>query len=444
MSTPEIPPTSPPPVAKGKRAFVATATALGILGLGLGGAYAYATKLGTPDRIAPGIRIGDAAVSGLTRVDAEKKMEVWTTESLQKTIVFTAPATGRKWSYTLADLGGKFDSAAAVDKAFAVGKDDNMFEKLYWGSRERGSEFTPALALDTKKIDEALKIIAAEVESKPRNARARMDAKGALTISQHAAKGCGLDLATTKASLLKRGMQSLAGGAETKIVIVETRPKVTDDDLGKIGTLMGSYTSDYSSSSGDRQHNVELAASHIDGTILGPGEEFSYNKIVGPREPGYGWRMGHMYSNGTVIDSLGGGVCQVSSTLYNATLFADLKITMRRCHLQPGPVPPGGPRRHGCVGLPGLPLPEQHRRPDLPRREERRGPPDIPGLRNRRAQAQDRAYPGLGAGDRGATAEPTTPRGRSAPMRVANRSKRPSATATTPRSSPANTEFHGQ
>ena len=207
-----------------------------------------------------------------------------------------------------------------------------MFEKLYWGNRERAAAYSPALTVDSKRIDAALKQIASEVNRPPKNARASMDDKGGLVVSEHAVKGVTLDFTTTKASLLKDGVQSLADGEETKVVIVEAKPKVTDADLGKIGTLMGSYSSDFGSSSSDRQHNIVLAAGHINGTILGPDEEFSYNKIVGPREPGYGWRMGHMYSNGTVIDSLGGGVCQVSSTLYNATLFADLTITMRRCH----------------------------------------------------------------------------------------------------------------
>ena len=83
--------------------------------------------------------------------------------------------------------------------------------------------------------------------------------------------------------------------------------------------------------------------------------------------------MGHMYSNGTVIDSLGGGVCQVSSTLYNAALFADIKITERRCHSSRRRLSSGGPRCHRRVGLPGLQVQEQHRRPDLTLAAKTRG-----------------------------------------------------------------------
>lgn len=330
MSVPENETNTPSTLRR--RSPAVAGTVLAALGLGFGGAYAYASKLGSPDRFAPGVKIGDLGVGGMTRDEAVKKAGDWASERLQQPVVFTAPASGKKWAFTLADLGGKFDTAKSIDEAFALGKDDNMFEKLYWGNRERDAKFAPPLTVDQKKIDEALKQIAAEVNRAPKNAKASMNDSGGLVVSEHAVKGVTLDSATTKASLLKGGVQELADGEETKVVIVEAKPKVTDADLGKIGTLMGSYSSDFGSSSSDRQHNIVLAAGHINGTILGPDEEFSYNKIVGPREPGYGWRMGHMYSNGTVIDSLGGGVCQVSSTLYNAALFADIKITERRCH----------------------------------------------------------------------------------------------------------------
>ncbi|MGC4042625.1 MAG: VanW family protein [Armatimonas sp.] len=322
-----------PTSSRGRRAaFVTLGTLMGV-GVVLGGAYAYSTKIGSPDKIAPGIKLGTADLGGLTRDEALQKARTWAQTELQNAVTFTAPASGKTWKTPLGNLGGKFDLDSAITEAFSVGKDDNMFEKIYWGERERGITVTPKFDLDEKKIDEALARIAKEVNRKPKNARAKMDDKtGALVISEHAAKGLTLDEATTKKSLLKEGVESLADGAETKVVILETKAPVTDELLGKVGTVMGAFSSYYGFSSDDRCHNIAHAASKINGTILGPGEEFSYNKIVGPRDPGYGWRMGHMYVNGTVIDSLGGGVCQVSSTLYNAALFADMKITDRRCH----------------------------------------------------------------------------------------------------------------
>ncbi len=332
MSTPE-PETPEAASPRGRRA---TAAALGTLvtaGAALGGAYAYSTKLGSPDRIAPGVKMASIELGGLNHDEALEKARAWAQTQLLNPVTFTAPSSGKTWKMTLANIGGTFDLEGAVTEAFSVGKDDNMFEKIYWGERERGVAVTPKLTIDEKKIDEALGRIAKEVNRPPKNARAKMDEKtGALLISEHQVKGLMLDEATTKKSLLKGGIQELSDGEEARVVILEKMPKVLDSDLGKVSEQMGAYKSYYGFSSGDRCHNIEHAAGKINGTILGPGEEFSYNKIVGPRERGYGWRMGHMYVNGTVVDSLGGGVCQVSSTLYNAALFADLKITERRCH----------------------------------------------------------------------------------------------------------------
>jgi hypothetical protein len=77
---------------------------------------------------------------------------------------------------------------------------------------------------------------------------------------------------------------------------------------------------------------MEIAAGKIDNLILAPGEEFSYNRIVGPRDIEHGYKEAHVFSGGKVIDGVGGGICQVSSTMYAAVLKADLKVTERRNH----------------------------------------------------------------------------------------------------------------
>ncbi len=82
----------------------------------------------------------------------------------------------------------------------------------------------------------------------------------------------------------------------------------------------------------NRSINIALASSEINDLILAPGETFSFNEVVGERTEQRGYQIAHVYSNGEVIDGIGGGICQVSSTLYNATLFADLEIVDRGSH----------------------------------------------------------------------------------------------------------------
>lgn len=113
-----------------------------------------------------------------------------------------------------------------------------------------------------------------------------------------------------------------------------TYPEITinDLDIDIFKDTLASFTTNYSLSNEDRTTNLELAASKINGTILSPGEEFSYNTIVGARTIAAGYKEAKIYSNGEVVDGLGGGICQISSTLYNAIIYANLEVTERYNH----------------------------------------------------------------------------------------------------------------
>lgn len=112
-------------------------------------------------------------------------------------------------------------------------------------------------------------------------------------------------------------------------------PKVTTDDLGMeaFPDLLASYSTNYSTSSANRSTNIALAASKINGTVLMPGEVFSFNGTVGKRTPQAGFKIAGVYANGTTSSDYGGGICQVSSTLYNAVLKANLDIVNRVNHM---------------------------------------------------------------------------------------------------------------
>lgn len=113
-----------------------------------------------------------------------------------------------------------------------------------------------------------------------------------------------------------------------------TRPSVTGEELrGRLyNDLLGTMTTYFPLSTDDRINNVNLAASKVNGTILYPGDLFSYNGIVGERTEEAGFRYAAAYSDGEVVEELGGGACQVSSTLYCATLYARLETVERTCH----------------------------------------------------------------------------------------------------------------
>ena len=115
--------------------------------------------------------------------------------------------------------------------------------------------------------------------------------------------------------------------AECEIPLKVLYPNVTTNMIGQeaFPDLLGSFSTNYVSNP-DRTTNLRLAANKINGTVLMPGEVFSYNGIVGERTISAGYKNAAIYQNGEVVDGLGGGICQISTTLYNAALFANLEM----------------------------------------------------------------------------------------------------------------------
>lgn len=136
---------------------------------------------------------------------------------------------------------------------------------------------------------------------------------------------------------VKRAIKEASGRSQFKVPAVITQPKATIESLRKelLGDVLGTFSSDFSTSSNDRAHNIKLACSKIDGYVLAPGEEFSYNDVVGDRTLEAGYKMANVYVGSEVQPGIGGGICQVSSTMFSAVVFADLEITERRNHSLP-------------------------------------------------------------------------------------------------------------
>ena len=114
---------------------------------------------------------------------------------------------------------------------------------------------------------------------------------------------------------------------ECEIPLKVLYPSVTTNMIGQeaFPDLLGTFSTHYVSNA-DRTTNLRLAAGKINGTVLMPGEVFSYNSVVGERTIAAGYKSAAIYQDGQVVDGLGGGICQISSTLYNAALFANLEM----------------------------------------------------------------------------------------------------------------------
>lgn len=126
-----------------------------------------------------------------------------------------------------------------------------------------------------------------------------------------------------------------AGGQEEYTIPLKTLyPNVTTNMIGTeaFPDQLSSFSTKYAASNTNRTTNLRLAANKINGTVIMPGETFSYNKVVGARTIAAGYKEAAIYVSGEVVDGLGGGICQITSTLYNAVVYANLEITQRTNH----------------------------------------------------------------------------------------------------------------
>lgn len=144
---------------------------------------------------------------------------------------------------------------------------------------------------------------------------------------------------------LKSDIQSALSAKQfDKVITVsasEVQPEYSTAAAKQKYKTIGTYTTNTTSNS-KRNTNVRLAAEALNGTIVGPGQEVSFNDTVGQRTEAKGYQGAAAYNNGEVVQEIGGGVCQVSTTLYNAALKAGMKISMRRSHtFEPSYVTPG-------------------------------------------------------------------------------------------------------
>ncbi|MFN3690559.1 MAG: VanW family protein, partial [Fimbriimonadales bacterium] len=171
------------------------------------------------------------------------------------------------------------------------------------------------------------------LERPPQDARVRF-ANGQVAIVP-GQDGWTLDEDASYHNLITALQALPAGRTVFSLAMRPTPPRVTHEHLRAITGIMASYTTHFPSRQTHRNHNIRLAAQALDGRVLMPGERLSYNQTVGKRTLKQGFRIAPVIVRGEKQLGVGGGICQVSSTLFNAALLGDLKIVRRANHSIP-------------------------------------------------------------------------------------------------------------
>lgn len=203
-------------------------------------------------------------------------------------------------------------------------EEEKLFQEIYKIVKGESQEQTitiPMVKASPEKID--IEVIHKEVYKKVQDA---YYTKEPFTIYPES-EGIDFDVENAKVLLGEPKEQY-------EIPLIITKPKVTTKQIGTeaFPDQLATFSTKYQASNVNRTTNLRLAASKINGTVLLPGEEFSYNKTVGERTVAAGFKEAAVFNAGRVENGLGGGICQISTTLYDAVVMADLDITQRRNH----------------------------------------------------------------------------------------------------------------
>lgn len=195
-----------------------------------------------------------------------------------------------------------------------------------------------SLVFDEQKLWATLSELSERVNVTARDAAIHFDSQGNATITP-SRMGLTVDLD----QLVQKIKRELPVCSLIEIPTRDVFPTVTTADLEKIKPVqtIASYTTTLTSDV-NRTSNIRIACRQLDGTVVAPGEVFSFNQRIGPRSEANGYRKAMIISGGKFVPGLGGGVCQVSSTLYNTLLDAGLTVTERWQHSLPVPYVPKG------------------------------------------------------------------------------------------------------
>jgi len=278
-----------------------------------------------------GVMIQGVDLSGYSREEVARLLLAWQTKQHKKSIVLYYGETVFRVDAVSIDFA--IDSNHALDTAWNYGRDGYWWERIrkIRAAEKEGYNISLGVKYNEVKLNQLIKQWQEAIERPPQNATLSI-AEGGLVPQQ---QGCKLEVDATRSLVLQAFLES--DNSSVALPVTTLYPEVAEDDVARGGmhTALGLYTTKFDKQEANRTENIKLAAWKVNGYILYPGKTFSFNEIVGPREKTYGFKEALEIVNGSFILGVGGGVCQLSSTLYNAVILANLKITERYNHSKP-------------------------------------------------------------------------------------------------------------
>ena len=240
----------------------------------------------------------------------------------------------KKLQYRYSDIDAGYNIEKAVEEAISFGKDKSLYNKnsLIKNKKEKKYNRDLEFTFNKDKIVSLEKDIKSKVNVKPTNAKILIN-QGNISLTPEV-MGYKLNDDILNSKIIEKLDGGLDKDTNISFDLENDNPKITHADLSKIKPqALSTFTTSYSTSDMNRSFNVEYVTKLIDGLVLMPGEEFSYSDIS---QKGKGqYKMATAYINDKPVPSEGGGICQVSTTLYRAMMRANVKSTERHNHSLP-------------------------------------------------------------------------------------------------------------
>lgn len=310
--------------------YVILAAFLVILALGFFGTDIFAAP---PEKINPGVKIMDIDFGGLNKAEGLDRLTGL--ESSFQAAKVPLRYQGWNWTLPLEDVGLKINKEAVIEAALQSGNEGSRFKR--WQDRNQieknGLSLQPNIEFDEEKLAQRVRGLASEIIVEPVAASFKISGSDRVSVAL-SQNGIDPDLDKLKKDItevLYKNKQEVA------LSLVPAAPSLTTADLEsmKVNGLLAGYTTKFDTAKINRTYNVGVAAQALDGLLVMPGQVVSFNEVVGPRSSEAGYKIAPVIINDEFVDDLGGGVCQVSTTLFNSVLLANLEIEERYCHSLP-------------------------------------------------------------------------------------------------------------
>lgn len=326
---------------KGKKFFLVTLSlGLAVLAVFAFTQYTYGLSVFDNKRFYNGTQVNGVDVSGMT-VDEVSNVISTKMISSRSDVSLTLKYGDKTYKWTGEDFEVNNEILSAVEDIFSYGREGNIFERrgTIKKIKEEGYKVTIPYTYVLGGIDEKLESVAMDINVEPKDAVVHFD-PSSKEIFEYEEEQIGkeVDLEKLKQDINTAFQTSLQ--VVVDIPVIESGPDVTVESLKKDISLRSTFETSIATSKADRKHNVKRALNSFNGMVIQAGEEVSFNTITGSRTAENGYKKANVILNGVYVEGTGGGVCQASTTLYNALILADLEILEVNPHsLPPSYVP---------------------------------------------------------------------------------------------------------